>query len=225
MAAAEAGAKQTNLNQDTNKEKAGIIKNKIPIITNAKGKALNVIKQVAKKKNAKLIIPKAQKFQLKLKGNYQQENAQTAYTALQQLNIPKNQILKGLKNPYWPARFEKFNNIIIESAHNIAGMKNLVKQLKNKKLITIVSIMKDKDIKEMTDELKKLNSKFIITKASISRAEDPEILAQFFTSSIIIRDPKQAIYYAKAIRKNETILITGSIYLMGDIYSRSLLIR
>ena len=59
--------------------------------------------------------------------------------------------------------------------------------------------------------------KTILTKPSIPRARDPEELARYIKKShIIINDTKKALKYAKSISKKELIIVTGSIYTVGE---------
>ncbi len=65
-------------------EKAGIIKQNVPVVTGAKGSALEVIKKIAYQKNAPLFL--AERFDdanfKHLNGNFQQQNKDVALTAI-----------------------------------------------------------------------------------------------------------------------------------------------
>ncbi|MBR9691187.1 bifunctional folylpolyglutamate synthase/dihydrofolate synthase [Candidatus Woesearchaeota archaeon] len=203
------------------KEKAGIIKT-VPVITSAANPALDVIRQTCKKNHAKLIIAKKRTLKTNLKGAYQQINASTAYAALKQLKIPESKIRSGLKKVQWHGRFEFLkNNILIDAAHNqdgIAALVKSIKQLKYKNLILILGLMQDKDAKAIIKTLKPLKPIPIITKANVSKAAAPDDIAKHLKEYIIIPNLKQAISYAKSIAaKKDLILITGSIYLIGEV--------
>lgn len=127
-------------------EKAGIIKNKIPVVSSPqKDEALEVLLRVATLNNSELTLVgkdityeliesniKGQTFQLStfhfpltipLLGNHQIENAVTAYTALKKsgIKISDEQIQNGFANVKWRARFEiaRLNPpLIFDSAHN-----------------------------------------------------------------------------------------------------------
>lgn len=207
------------------KEKAAIIKPNTTVITNAKGTPLNIIKQTCKKNNSKLILPKHLNIiPKKFKGTYQIENAATAAAALQELNIEKKFILQGIQKSNWPCRFQKHNNILLDCAHNEEGIKALIeslKQIKYNNLIVIFNIMQDKD-NEICKLIAKLKAKFILTKSNVERAKDPIDLKKYFLNPIIIPDLNLALNYAKnQAKKNDLILITGSIYLVGEAYSLS----
>jgi dihydrofolate synthase/folylpolyglutamate synthase len=110
-------------------EKAGIIKPNTTVVTSTKGKALSVIENIAEKHNSKLVVAKKlSNIELRLKGEYQKENASTAFAVLKELGLNEDIILKGLKKAYWPGRFEFMDgNILLDCAHNPDGMKALVK--------------------------------------------------------------------------------------------------
>ncbi|MBW2981793.1 bifunctional folylpolyglutamate synthase/dihydrofolate synthase [Candidatus Woesearchaeota archaeon] len=195
------------------KEKAGIIKNNVPVITNADKQALKIIKQIAKKHNSKIIKSK-NNVKTNLKGIFQLENAKTASTVLKQLKIKQKYIKKGLNKVIWPGRLEKKQGILLDGAHNPAGIKALMKSINNN-LTIIFGAMQDKNIKEMAKFLK--YKKIILTKANIAKTLEPNKIRQYFKEPIITTNLKQAIKEAK--KHKNPILITGSIYLVGEAYS------
>lgn len=213
-------------------EKAGIIKNKIPVVTGTKGAALKVIKKVAKKNNSKIYSDgKPIKISLKLNGEFQLENASIAVETIKILNqynnldIKKTIIKKGLLNTTWHGRLEFISkNILVDCAHNLDAVKALKKELlkikkKYKKLYLIIGLLKDKDYKNIVKELEPLAHRIILVKPKISRALNPRILAENIKKYyLIIEDTKKALEYAKKITKdNDLILVTGSIYVVGEI--------
>ena len=224
-------------------EKAGIIKKNIPVITGAKGSALKVIKETAKRKNAPLVINKKYKKNIDtfainnyknlkldfLKGDFQLENAATAVTTIDALNryynlkINKNNVRDGLKKAKWRGRLQYIRkNILIDCAHNPAGFKALIRELKKikcKKLILVIGILKDKDIKKIIKMLNPIADYFIITKPKSERAAEPEFIAQYIKKEFkIINDSRKALDFAKKIAgRDDLIAVAGSIYLVGEI--------
>ncbi len=223
-------------------EKAGIIKEKIPVVTGAKGNALKVIKKIANEKNAPLF--KAKKCKIvkfrHLNGAFQQENKNIALTTINTLKkfysvkINKKQIINGLKKTQWPARLQFISkNILVDCAHNISGFKALKKELtiiKNKKktknLIFVVGVQSTKDVKSMLHIINPLISTIIFTKSKNEKASNPNYLLSIFkkiknnelTQAKIIKSPKKALNYAKKIAgKNDLSIATGSIYMVGEV--------
>ncbi len=219
-------------------EKTGVIKNNIPIITGAKGRALFVIKRIAKEKNAPLFLNKKyKKVNFKyLNGNFQQENANIALTAIDVLKrfysikIAKKQIYYGIRKTKWKARFEFISkNVLVDCAHNPTGFKILKNELikyknKFKEFIFIIGIQNTKDISSMLKTINPLISIVIFTKSQHEKSSEPEYLKKIFLEKNflgnvkIINKPKVALRYAKKIAgKKDLIIVTGSIYMVGEV--------
>lgn len=214
-------------------EKAGIIKEKKPTVTGATGRALEVIKKIAKERNSELFAVKKPilKYPLKLQGDFQKINASIALESIKILNknynlkIKKNKIKKGLLNTKWPGRLEFIShNILVDCAHNPDAVRNLKKELlkikkRFNKMYLVIGILKDKDYKDILDELVPIADKVILTKPNIPRALEPKVLAKYVKKEyVIIKDAKKALKYAKKMaKKDDLIVVTGSIYLVGEI--------
>ena len=71
----------------------------------------------------------------------------------------------------------------------------------------------------MIKELQPLAKRIILTKPSIPRALDPKILAKEVNKTfVVIENPRKALSYTKNIaKKNDLILVTGSIYVVGEV--------
>ena len=213
-----------NTIKDIAKEKAGIIKSNTTVVTSAKGKALSVIKDIAEKHNSKVVAAKKLgSIELRLKGEYQKENASTAFAVLKELGLSNDLILRGLKKAYWRGRFEFIKkNILLDCAHNPDGIKALVKSIKKlnyKRLIVVIGVMKDKNIKSIAKKLEKLNPKVVVTKASVSRSREPEEISGYFKNAEVIPDLKNAVKYAvEKANKDDLVVITGSIFVVGEAY-------
>ena len=95
-------------------EKAGIIKEGVPVVTGAENKALDVMKKIAEEKKSDLFMigKHLKRYQLNLKGEFQQLNANIAVKTIGVLNknynlhINKKNIKEGLLKAKWPGRFE-----------------------------------------------------------------------------------------------------------------------
>ncbi len=213
-----------NTIKDIAKEKAGIIKSNTTVVTSAKGKALSVIEDIAEKHNSRIIVAKKiRNIELKLKGEYQKENASTAFAALKELGMNEDIILMGLKRAYWPGRFEFIKkNILLDCAHNPDGIKALVKSIKKldySNLIVVIGVMKDKNIKSIAKKLEKLNPNVIVTKANVSRSREPEEISGYFENAEVIPGLKNAVKYAiEKANHDDLIVITGSIFVVGEAY-------
>ncbi|HLG23347.1 MAG TPA: folylpolyglutamate synthase/dihydrofolate synthase family protein [Candidatus Nanoarchaeia archaeon] len=223
------------------REKAGIIKQDIPVVTGAGGKALFEIKKIAKEKNSRIYFPKnIPKIKFKrLKGGFQQQNAKTAFRALEILknkniiSISTMQILEGIKKTQWPSRFQFIKkNVLIDCAHNPQGFKTISEEIKNlnkknrySKIIFVIGILKDKDCKSMLKTILPLADWVLFTKSKNERSSNPNDLKKLFSKlskkkipSKVIVNPKNALYYAEKISgKKDLVVVTGSIYMIGEV--------
>jgi len=240
--------------KDISFEKAGIIKENIPIVTAATGEALNVIKKVAQEKDTKIkiirnnswrLISKKSDFQeyvinsilrkynitTSMIGKYQGENIAITIATVEILQmsgiyITDESIDKAFLDTNNPGRMEivGLNPIILlDGAHNIAGMKYLMYSLKEDfsfdKLILIIGILSDKNIKEILELITPIADLIIATKSQTSRAFDPKLLKEMMKKKeVIVKDKiNEAIIHAKKIaKKSDLICITGSLYTVGE---------
>lgn len=216
-------------------EKAGIIKNnQITVLGDIQKNALDVIEKIALKKSKKLIkiTDKTYLFNFNnpmLKASYQISNLKVAISLAKNIlpQISQKSIQNGIDIAHWPARFEEISQnptILRDVAHNIEGMKLLKESIsqnyKNRSIITIFTVMRDKDYINMLKIIDSISSFIVFTKP-IERAEDPIILQKLSqTKSLVIENPKEAFKKVKEIVKeydNGMILATGSIFLMEHI--------
>lgn len=231
-------------------EKAGIIKENVPVLTSCKGAALEIIKEKAADTHSEILKPeklnktasdlqsqtftyKDTEISLPLLGDFQLDNAAIALKAAEYLKgkgskISENSIKSGLESVRWPGRLEIHSEkplIILDGAHNPAGISALtafLKTLSYRKLILVFSVMDDKDYRKMLDIITPLTDKTILTKANIDRALQPEKIAEYLEESgkdvLIEKDVKKALDTAlKTAAENDMILVTGSIYLVGNV--------
>ena len=223
-------------------EKAGIIKENIPVITACNGRALNVIMKLAKSKNAPVFrampaiksksgiaIGSYRNLKFSLKGEFQYMNASVAVTAIEVLRkldiikISEENIRRALADTIWNGRFQFLrDNILSDCAHNPDGIRTLckeIKRLKYDRLILVIGILRDKDIKEMLGIIEPLADKIILTKPPVSRAAESEELAEFLKKEcILVNNISHAIDTAEKISsESDIIVITGSIYLVGEV--------
>lgn len=211
------------------KEKAGIIKPGVPIITMENGEGFRVIKQIASEKNAPFyqVNREGEYIKTNLNGSFQQLNARLAIKAIEILrkdyNI-SNGAIKGLENVNIHGRMEFIDNILLDCAHNLPAFEILEKEIENirqkyKKIIVVTTILIDKQRKGMLSIINNIANDIIITSIDFPRSSKPEELQKFITKpSRIIEDPKDALREAyKKADKNDLVLVAGSCYLIGEI--------
>jgi len=170
-------------------------------------------------------------LKIKLLGGHQVINAAVAIGAVEALrfygiNIGVDTVRHGLYNTLWPGRCEvvaKKPFIVLDGAQNIASAKVLREAVKSnfryKKLILVLGISNDKDLKGICNELHGLADEVILTRANSPRATKPEVLAQYFKAKPvhITQSVKEAKDLARRLAKKEDlILVTGSLFVVGE---------
>ncbi|MCK5397234.1 MAG: hypothetical protein KAJ33_03185, partial [Thermoplasmata archaeon] len=223
-------------------EKAGIIKKKIPTITSTQGEALSVIQAQCKKMKSKLynvndialIISNASIFgtsmkidglevSIKLPGQHQAINAKTAVLAAKTIGIKPEAIEKGLAATEWPGRIQivrKSPMIILDSTHNPGGAEALASFLRGQKIkpILVLGMLEDKEVQPVVKALEPLASKIIVTQPEYHRKMIAKELASHFSGKIetVSKLPKAIEKAMKIAKKNDIILITGSIFTASE---------
>jgi dihydrofolate synthase/folylpolyglutamate synthase len=170
---------------------------------------------------------------LGLKGRFQHRNAVLALLALEILKrkgitISDEAIQGGLADPLWPGRLEEVAShptIILDGAHNPSAMRSLAQAIGNdfdfKKLIVVVGIMEDKDIKHILAEIVPLAYRVIYTRPAYYRAANPHYLidvAKKFGKDGEVHFPlSKAIERARELADTkDLIVITGSLFTVGE---------
>lgn len=168
-----------------------------------------------------------------LLGDHQRSNAALALGAIERLlqdgtNVPDQAVYEGLEQTRWPGRLEicsKEPLVIMDGAHNPAAVKSLTAFLEKwqayRRLILVVGILKDKELKPMLRELSRVADLMILTKPACERAADPQdlaLLARLFNQKpIIINELPQALVRAlDEAGPGDAVCITGSLYTVGD---------
>lgn len=118
-----------------------------------------------------------------------------------------------------PGRLEERRAEIRDGAHNPDGVRFLVARLPALEFTLVVSILADKLVDEMLVELRKAGSCIVATKSSSPRALPTPDLARLarrhFPLVEPVDDPVEAL--ARAHELGEPVLVTGSLYLLGDL--------
>jgi dihydrofolate synthase/folylpolyglutamate synthase len=239
------------------REKAGIIKKGVPLITAVKQPvALAVIKerclalaapcyrigqQIKIRSRGKRCFSyrgmkwRLENLQLPLAGGHQLLNAATALGALEvleqlgRLHPISEQVQEGLGKTRWPGRLEWFSEhppVLLDGAHNNAGIVSLRKALQEEytyeRLIIVLGIMADKDLRGMVHKLAPLADHIILTRPRYERAAEPESLrevaGEFANRTELIRSVRQALKRAITLATSEDlVVVTGSLYFIGEV--------
>jgi dihydrofolate synthase / folylpolyglutamate synthase len=118
-----------------------------------------------------------------------------------------------------PGRFELREGEIRDGAHNPDGVRHLLERLPAADHTLVVSVLADKDVDAMLRELRRAGPRLVATRSSSSRALPPDELAararHYFDHVESVVDPVAAV--AQAHELGEPVLVTGSLYLLGDL--------
>ena len=219
------------------KEKAGIIKGQgvrgkaVVISAPQEKEAATVIRNRCKEVGVALqeINEPLMGIKLPLFGKHQRINAAVAVSAVRALKLGISQkiIRRGLLNTQWPGRSEVVARnplVVLDGAQNIASAKALKETIRSnfkyKKLILVLGISKDKDIKGICNEFYSLADQVILTCADNPRAEDPKVLSRYFKGREYFLTGSVKEARQKAMRlaaKDDLILGTGSLFVVGEL--------
>ena len=215
-------------------EKAGIIKNKVPVFVaeeTAVTKNIFLNHALEKQTSIQFLLP----TYTKVDGiaNYQQTNLQTAIQGLSVIGIEANdaEVSLALRNLYDNTglfgRFQEIQKqpqIIIDAAHNEAGIKILLKELQDtphEKLKFIVGSGGDKDLKKLISNLpstSEINLCVFKNERSTTYNELSELAAEIGAVKKVYKEINAAINeIVSDTLYNETIVICGSFFLISDI--------
>jgi dihydrofolate synthase/folylpolyglutamate synthase len=118
-----------------------------------------------------------------------------------------------------PGRFERRGGEIRDGAHNPDGARHLVEQLHGVDHTVVVSILADKDVDAMLRTLRRAGRRLVATTSSSARALAADDLAELarthFDQVEVVHEPLAAV--ARAHELGEPVLVTGSLYLLGDL--------
>jgi dihydrofolate synthase / folylpolyglutamate synthase len=219
-------------------EKAGIIKPGVPIISGVEVReAKEVITQMANEKAAPLIevdsakYPILDKIRLPLLGSHQRKNASLALTVVESLQevlpVPGSAIQKGLEAVNWPGRLQFVRttagqSILLDGAHNLDGARAVRKALDDISFIPdslIMGMLRDKNCDAVCQILAPLARSIYLVPIESERTAAPEFLAPFCRTANPGSDITVCASLAEALERAATmnsLLITGSLYLMGE---------
>ncbi len=223
-------------------EKAGIIKKNSTVIVSGDNRGTDTIKKVAKAVQAKVLFTDKnleikysngkniavidnEAYDFPLLGSYQKQNLELAVKAAEFIasNGYKINLKEGLKTVKWNARLEyrKEKNIIIDGAHNPDAASELKKSLdyyfSSEKKIYIYSTINTKDYKSVAKILFKPDDEIYYIDFSYKNAVKFE---EYIKNVPWLLNIKKAENLKKIINRPELKIITGSLYMIGEIYNQ-----
>jgi dihydrofolate synthase/folylpolyglutamate synthase len=217
-------------------EKGGIIKENIPVLVGDDQQETRLVfERISQEKEAPLHYPLDEEVETDLLGRFQKSNAKLAYSAVRILNnrfnIVDDKVVAGLnkvaENTKLIGRFQLLQDepkVILDAAHNPAGIKNLLKEVSHfnfDKLQLIYGGSNDKDVDEIFSILPK-EANYYFTEFDSSRSlqkSDFDRIGQLYGLSYSTHSsPEHALCQAKTDSgKSSLILVFGSFFIMKDI--------
>jgi dihydrofolate synthase / folylpolyglutamate synthase len=212
------------------KEKAGIIKRRIPVVSAPQRlEAEVIIRQRADECDAPLqfINDSWTKTKIALHGEHQKMNAAVAIAALQAAGVTTSDdaIARGLESVEWPARFQIWDErLVIDGAHNPASARILAQtwreEFGDERAVIILAVLRDKNAAAITDALWPIANEFVLPQMRTERALPPNELAEVISSITpslpCSVTPSVAEAVSAAQRTSERVLITGSLHFAGE---------
>lgn len=170
---------------------------------------------------------KNENYSISMIGTHQVLNASLAIETILQLNLLKktdvslSNMKLGLLNTFWPGRLEVFGNVILDGAHNVGGMlalKDSVETLfKGKYIKAFYTSMADKEYYDIIQILETISDEIHFTHFDYPRCETAINLYNVSShpKKFIHEDAIKALNELKDLKKNEILLITGSLYFVS----------
>lgn len=219
------------------REKGGIIKPRTPILIGRKQHQTEAIfDEIAQDNHSKLYYAENCDIDSDLKGDYQNENKNTAYTAIkilrtQSWDILDKHILNGFKNVQkntsllgrWMT-LDTSPLIICDTGHNVDGVKLIVEQIQKtsyNELHIVFGVVNDKSIDSIIKLLPK-KAQYYFCQAQIPRAMDVDLLftkaQEYQLTGNCYKSVADAFKKARLLAKeNDLIFIGGSTFVVAEI--------
>ncbi|GIR22176.1 MAG: tetrahydrofolate synthase [Flavobacteriales bacterium] len=229
---------------DIAKEKAGIIKENIPVVIGETQQEISpIFNDIAKSKNSEIIFADHfiyDTYNCDLKGDYQKKNIKTVLKSTEILKnlgykINDSHIETGLNNVSnntglqgrWQV-IQKKPMIICDTAHNEAALGDVISQLMDMEysdLHFIIGFSNDKDLKKISKIFPE-DSKYYFVQSKVGRARDAKEVRDIFKLNNRCGDYyksiENTIKYVKDISKeNDIIFIGGSTFVVSEIFDKN----
>lgn len=176
------------------------------------------------------------RYRIQLAGGHQVANAMLARRIAMTLNVAEQCIVRGLARARIPCRLEIVQRrplVVIDGAHSVVKMKatrDALPLFPYRRLILVLAIAQDKDVVGMVRAIARNADRVLTTRFQIPQrtCTDPVKLARIMRRTVPSRvnvsfsyDPWIALRRAlHSAGKDDLVLITGSLYLAGELRQR-----
>lgn len=176
-----------------------------------------------------------EKIELNRPGRYMADNAAMALCALEVLaaepdllieeKLDRERLVDAITRTELPARFEKFGNVILDSAHNVISVKaalSTARTVTDGHLGLVFGIAQDKDVEDCIKMLAEKADSAVFTGYYNPRESHPEDLLRLYEkfggkNGSTTEHPEAALEEALDNAQDGTVLILGSTYLAGQL--------
>jgi dihydrofolate synthase/folylpolyglutamate synthase len=236
------------------RQKLGILKEGVPHIALFQEGLENIFYEEALKKNVPLFFVRkedfkeikvslgvtefeylANSYKVKLLGYHQAYNAALAILATKTMeekgliSLDKAKVQKGLEQTYWPGRLEIISEnplILVDGAHNIAGIESLVNFIKevkgDKKVIVYFAVSSNKAKDQMILKLDEVADEIVFSEFHYQRSDQAINLIDYSH----LKNKRIASFEEIELKKinntdpNSLILFTGSLYYVSEVIKK-----
>ena len=222
-------------------QKAGVIKDEIPVITGMlDDEAINTIVEVAKERNSQVIVSVDpakvvydnygysfaysiyKDLRINSSATYSLKDACIALEAVIKLMntypVSEEEIREGLAKTYMPVRMEVLREkplIIVDGSHNPEGVQNMVKSLQNvaqnRDIHILFACFRDKNVERMLAYLGEYSRDIVLTTFPHKRARTMEDYFLYLDDHSFNENPEEALKELIEKYPDDVILIVGSL--------------
>ena len=229
--------------KDIAEEKSGVIKSNKPVVLgNVPQNVLEILLNKAQSENSKLFLL-GRDFQIKIMPDvieYQDSknlynfalrplveayDIGVAVQAIQllQLDLDRKKIEEAINETRIPGRYDVIQTspeIIVDGAHNLQAMENLLNLVRKKKkgqIYVLLGMMKDKDLGPVTKLFK--DEKVTLTRIDYPRAARLEDFPKEAQKEFEYKENFEEAYTSlkNKLQADDMLLVTGSFYLVGAV--------
>ena len=229
--------------KDIAKEKSGIIKSNKPVVLgNVPQNVLEILLNKAQSENSKSFLL-GRDFQIKIMPDViEYQDSKTIYNfalrplveaydigvavqviQLLQLDLDRKKIEEAINETRIPGRYDVIQTspeIIVDGAHNLQAMENLLNLVRKKKkgqIYVLLGMMKDKDLGPVTKLFK--DEKVTLTRIDYPRAARLEDFPKEAQKEFEYKENFEEAYTSlkNKLQVDDMLLVTGSFYLVGAV--------
>ena len=221
-------------------EKAGIIKENIPVVIGETQKETKpVFERVSKERKAAIYFADTSEnklYESDLKGAYQKHNIKTVITTISELKkkgfkVTENNIVDGfncvIKNTGLQGRWQVLQmqpKIVADTAHNKEGLTYTMRQIKTEphdQLHLVLGFVNDKNLDTIIG-LFPMEAHYYLCKPNVQRGLEVDVLKKYFVSKNYNVEAYNSVAEAFEIAKNKAsandlIYVGGSTFVVAEI--------